>query len=445
MKRIFALTVVATLPVLAESPAQFRSAAPITLTGSEALHRVELPFEAYAGSRRDMGDIRVFNANGDAVPIAFGGDPDVVREVAGLVELPMFPVSSIAPAVAGPRGTEITVRAQDGTLVSIKGARGRPGEGRGPIAILLDATKVEEPIRALLFEWAAAPGTEIVRVRVEASDDLKDWSSVGSGPLVKLESAGRSLTQPRLEFAPRKAKYLRLTWDAQGFQARQVRAERAPKVQPAPRSIRTVTPAAGEKPGEWIYDLGARLPVEAFRLVPQTTNDVVAATILTRNEAKDPWRLTASAPFYRLQLEGGEKQSPPIEIGRITQRYWLARMAGRADNAQPPTLEVQWRPAQLVFVAHGRAPYTLSFGSAQAPPVAMSVGAVIPEYKPHAEAKLPLAKLGAVTSGPEPTRLEKIMADASPKRIALWVVLLAAVAVLGFLAWRLSRASSSNQ
>jgi hypothetical protein len=427
-----------TLNAAAQTPTQFRSAAPLTLANTTALHRAPLPFEAYREGRPDLADIRVFNSQGDAVPIAFAGDPEPRKEALPLVDLPMFPVSTLATAPGG-RGSEVTVRTQDGTLVSIRGKQGAPAATAKVAAILLDASQLEEPLKSLEFEWKAAPGTQIVRVRVEGSDDLKAWGAIASGPLVRLESGGRELSQPKVEFPPRKVKYLRLTWDAAGFVVQRVRAEREPKVQPAPRATRNATATAGEKPGDWVYDLGARLPVEAFRLVPTTPNDVVAATILTRNDPKEPWRLLASAPFYRLDLEGAEKQSPPVEIGRRPARYWLARFPERAPNAAPPTLEAHWRPAQVVFVTHGAAPFTLAFGNPQATRVALPIQNLLPEYQALGEMKLPEAKVGAVTSGPEPSRWEQLRAEANPKRITLWAILVLAVAVLGFFAWRLMR------
>jgi hypothetical protein len=426
------------LPALAQSPTQFQSAAPLSLQGQGGLHRATLPFEVYKDARPDLGDVRVFNAISEPVPMAFAGDP--VRQRLGVapVELPLFPVSTIAPAAGGGR-SEVNVKTDDGTLVSIRGKTAPPIAK--PAAVLVDASKVEEPIAGLQLEWDAQPGTQVVRVRVETSDDLKSWTAAGGGPIVRLENEGRSLVQPKVEFAPRKAKYLRLTWDAQGFVVKKALALRDPVEKPAPRETRVVQGTKGEKPDELVFDLGARLPVEAVRLVPSTVNDVVAATLFARNDPKERWALTATGPFYRMQLEGAEKQSPPLELGRRAARYWLVKLAGRtADNA-PPALEVQWRPAQVVFAARGTPPFTLAFGNSQAQSTALPVTAMVPDYKPRMELALPEAKVGPVTSGPPASGWEKLVEDASPKRIALWVVLIAGVVVLGFMAWRLMKPS----
>jgi hypothetical protein len=435
MRLAIALLVVA-MPAFGQAPSQFRYAAPIELAGAQALQRVALPFEAYRDTRPNLADVRVFNARGEAVPIAFAGDPQARSEALPLVDLPVFPVSSLKTAPGG-RGTEVTVRTQDGTLVSIRGRAGAASPRAA--AYLLDASALKEPLHALHFDWTAGAGAEVVRLRVEASDDLKAWSALASGPVVRLENAGRVLSQPRLEFPARTAKYLRVSADSPAFALKGVRAEREHRTQPAPRATRTVSATAGPNPGEFVYDLGARLPVEAIRLVPGEANDVVAAALSARNGDKEAWRAVASAPFYRLRFEEGERESPALEIGRLPARYWMAKLAPGASSALAPVLEVQWRAAQLVFVARGEAPYTLAFGNARASGVALPVSTLMPDYERLAELRLPEARAGAVAEGPRASRWDRLVGELDARRLALWVILVAGVAVLGVMAWRLSR------
>ena len=434
--RLAALLLVAALPAAAQPPSKFMSSAELTLTGSEALHRVELPFEVYRDARRDLADVRVLNARGEAVPLAFAGDADLQREMLPLVELPSFAVTTLATAPSG-RGSEVTVRTADGTLVSIRG-KGGDRVARAA-AYLLDASALKEPMRALYFEWEAGAGAEVVKLRIEASDDLKSWGALASGPLVRVENAGRMLSQPRIEFPARTAKYLRVTWSTPGFKLTGVRAEREARTQPPPRVTRTVQGMPGSKPGEFVYDLGARLPVESFRLVPGEPNDVISAAITARGDEKETWRAVGWAPFYRLRYEDAEKQSPPLEIGRLLVRYWMARLAPGATSAAAPALEVQWRSHQLVFVARGEGPFALAFGNPLATAVALPVSSLIPGYERLAELRLPEARVGSVREGPPPSRWDQLVGEANPRRLALWAILIGGVAVLGFMAWRLSR------
>ncbi|HUP98235.1 MAG TPA: DUF3999 domain-containing protein [Usitatibacter sp.] len=436
--RLAFVMLAAVLPAVAQqSEPRFRFHAPIELASREPLQRVELPMDVYREAKRDLADVRVLNGRGEPVPIAFAGTPDARLEVGPLVDLPAFPVSSPGPfALTRSKDDQISIRTADGTVVAIRGkpAANPPSK---PLAYLLDATALQDaPIRALVFEWDAAPGAQVVNVRVEASEDLKAWSALGSGPLVRLENEGRILSQPRVEFAPRKAKYLRVTGGAPGFTLKRVRAEREPRSEPAARATRTVAGTSGQKAGEFFYDIGGRLPVEAFRLVPAEVNDVLSAAVSARNDEKEPWRAVAWAPFYRLKHDEGEKLSPPVEIGRLGARYWRVNLGAVAGRVAP-TLDVRWRPAQVVFVARGDTPFSLAFGDTAAPAVAMPVSAMLPNYERLAELKLPLARAGTTAAAPEPSRWAQMWREASPRRLTLWGILVGGVALLGFIAWRL--------
>lgn len=427
-----------TLPMLA-SAAEFRSNAPLTLAGGDSLQRVALPFEVYRDSRPDLADVRVVNAQGEAVPIAWAGEPDVQREPPQMVELPVFPVARKPPGTPNPFPADVTVRASDGTLVAIrtKGSAPKPPPA-GTMAYLLDASQVQAPIRALVVEWKAGPGTQVVPLRVESSDDLISWSLAGSAPVVKVESADRALKQPRVEFTPRKAKYFRVTWSGPEFALESVRAELEHGLRPPTRAVRIVKGLPGPKPGEFIFDLGARLPVEALRIIPADTNAVLSSTVLARENEESDWRLVLVAPFYRLQREGREEQSGPVDIGRRGVRYWMVTNAAGSSGGTP-SMEVHWKPAQLVFVARGDAPFALAFGKPEATAAALPVSNLIPRYQRLAELRLPQATLGEVASGPPPTRWDRLLGQVNTRRVVLWAILLAGVAALGFMAWRLRR------
>ena len=451
--RIAAIVLAAAMPALAQSPATFRSNAEVTPTGADALAVMELPFEAYRDARRDLADIRIFNAGGDAVPYAWAPDPGRMTEPATPVDLPMFPVRQVPQA--GQAYTEVTVRAADGTLISLRGGSPSPlKEGRRDsrkaltpndtatpkaAAWLLDATKTTEPVKSVAFDWQAGPGSELATVRIEASEDLKSWTQVGTAPLVRLGAGDRMLLQPRVEFSPRTVKYLRVTADQPAFQPTAARAEYVPRGKPPVRRMKTVEAARGEKPEEIDYDLGARLPVEALRLIPQQDNAVMVGNLHARNDPAEPWRPMVSATFYRLQREGVESVSPPREIGRRAARYWQLRLAPGSSQGPLPKLEVQWTPARIVFVKQGEGPFHLAFGNDQASGTALPIESVMPNYKRGMEDLLSPAKVADVKAGPPPDRWEKLIGEMDARRVTLWAVLVLGVAALGFMAWRLSK------
>jgi Protein of unknown function (DUF3999) len=442
--RMFALaTLAAALNASAEAPSDFRSVAPVTVTTPEALHRLTLPFEVYRDARRDLGDLRLFNAQGEALPSAFAGETQATREAPPAVSLPIFPVAAAPGRERTFNDLDVVVRSNpDGTIVSVHGSA-RGATTSRPAAWLLDASQFRKPVRALVLEWDVMPGTEIAKVTVQASDDLKAWRTLAArAPVVRLEQSGQTLLQPRVELGAQRMKYLRVTAEPAAFMLRAVHAEPEEVVKPAARLSRTVPASAGTKPGEYLFDLGASLPVEAIRVVLPNLNSVAPFAVASREGESGTWQPVTSATFYKLIRDGAEIQSPAIEIGRRTARYWSIRLDPRSPGIgnPPPTLEVQWRPAQLVFVARGAAPYQLAFGNREARAAVLSVSELIPGYEQGDELKLAAATLGEVrATGVADGPWRRLIGDANPRKLVLWGVLIAAVLALGGMARRLRR------
>jgi hypothetical protein len=437
VRRALAVLAIAAFPALAQSPDTFKSSAPLEIQQGQPAHRLTLPFEAYRDGRGDLADIRVFNARGEAVPVAWAPPASPAREPVRALELPRFPVTT--PAAAETGGDQVRIQTRDGTLIELRGARRARTLQSQPVAVLLDGTAMKEPVATLIFDWHSQPGTQVVQVRAESSDDLRTWQPVASGPLVKIAHGSRILEQPRLQFSPRTAKYWRITWDAREFVIDRVRAEPPPRSMPVPRQVQRIAAKAMPKEGEHEYDLGAALPVEALRLALSDPNSVVAATFLARNDPNASWVPVGQAGFYRLSREAGELVAPALEMPPYRARHWLVRLAPGSSTAAPPQLEAQWRPAELVFAARGDGPFTLAFGHKEARASTLPLASLLPGEEREKVRALPEAKVAAVRTGPEPSRWQRMFAEADRKRIALWALLMAGVAVLGALAWRLSR------
>ncbi len=240
-----------------------------------------------------------------------------------------------------------------------------------------------------------------------------------------------------------KAKYYRVTWSgAPSFALKSVQGEYASTTRPAERATSAVPGAAGPKPGEFVFDLGARLPVEALRIVPAEANSVSTFTLFARDTLSGDWRTVTSAVFYRLERGGTQLESGAVEIGRHPARYWMARVDPGTGGvgATPPALEVQWRSAQVVFAARGPAPFHLAFGAPEARPGWVNVATLVPGYKQGDELKLPQASR---TRGGQAAcrclRAAGIRRRARPAQARALGGPVIGVLVLGGMAWRLSR------
>ena len=441
----------------AESPDDFRYVIPLRTHNAEGLHRVEVPLAVYQGAARaDLGDVRVFNARGEKVPFAFAGDARREVQQPAPITLPFFPLyqqsvvqgaSSLSTSVPN---IDLQIKQQaDGTLISLRSTGGKvtPDAPQQKIqAYLVDASRNKEPLRALQLDWEARAG-QIAKLHVEASDDLKSWQTLAAGaPLLNLEFGGERLVQKRVEFAPTNKKYLRLTWDRDAFQLKSLLAE-IPEAQVQPGyGVLKIDALAGERSGEYVFDLGARPPVERLQLTLPQQNTVAPVRIFSRDAPKSEWRMVTSATVYRLTREGVEVVSPALFIAPHTDRYWMMRVdqKGGGLGSGMPQLEAGWMPRQIIFVARGEGPYSLAYGKAGAQPADFAVSNLLPGYKPYTEYALPLAQIEMQSATTKAAGERGAMSfdwvrDADGKRVTLWAVLLFGVALLAWMAWRLTR------
>jgi len=441
MKQLAALMLVS-LPVLAQDAGQFRWEAPVTVSGGDALNRLTLPFEAYRDARPDFADLRLFNAGGEALPIAFAGEPAPVVTGPRPTPLAIFPISAEPGRDVAQGSLDVMVKSYArGTIVSVQGRSANKPAPLRTAAWLADASQFNAALRGLVLTWEVHPGTEVVKVDVDASDDLKSWRRIASrAPLMHLEQNGAVIEQRRVDLSGTRARYLRIAGEPSTFALTGVNALSEDVVAPVVRSKRLVQGMAGAKPGEYLFDLGARIPVELARIV-LPANTVAPFSLATRDDDKQPWRTFTSATFYNLTREGATVESQPTGVYPTAMRYVMAQLDPRSPPlSAPPSLEVQWRPAQLVFVARGEGPFHLEFGNREAKPVILSVNQLIPSYEAHAEMKLAEAKVGDVKANapPEPAWRAAI-GDTNPRKFALWAILIVAVLVLGGMAYRLAR------
>lgn len=441
-----ALAVVALAPAAwaAEPrPEAFGWSAPLALEGREAVYAAELPLAVYAGTlRRDLGDLRVFNGAGEAVPHALTAVAPPDAQARPLVELPIFPLWTAADAEVGALAVRIE-QGKGGTIVGVQGADKSPRRPR-LAGYLLDASAVAEPLQALHVAWETPAGGFAGRVRVEASDDLARWAGVvADAPLVDLRHAGQTLAQRRIALGRAKARYLRISWAAsqQTPQFTRVSAELEPARPALPRAWHSAAGVALERPGEYLFDLGGHAPFDRLRLELPDANVVVPVEFLVRSTPEAPWRRVAAATVYRLVQRGETYASADTEIAPTRERHWLVRadVRGGGFGAGAPRLTAGFVPQRLLFVARGEGPFTLAFGAAGVAGAALAPSALVPGADNEVALKAAHATIGTARERAQAQAAWYALAPGTWKRIALWAILVAGVAVLGWMAWRLGR------
>ena len=432
----------------AEAPDDFAFALTLEPAGPEALLRVDLPPAVFEGVvRPDLGDLRVFNAAGEVVPHAWLPQPKAGSEPLPPVRLPFFPLRG--DPTAGVDGVQVRIERVGGRAVVTMKGNEAPVAHATLLGYLIDASGFDHSWRALLFELPPTSDDVVTRIRVEASDDLRQWTTlVSEAPVLRLTTGGQRLELGRVEFPPRRARYWRLTWpNAPALDLAGLASEPGAAVVEAPRQWKRVTGnALPDQPGQYEFDLGGQFPVDRLRLLLPHPNTVASVELLSRARDRDPWLRRSLNVVYRFSGAGQEVVSPDLQIAASSERYWLLRVDRRGGGlgGGAPELEAGWLTQGLVFAARGPAPFQLAYGSRSARPAAYPITTLLPGH--HVEGDDRAGLTGPLSIGRASAGTERTLAGARAtreaidwQRWALWASLLAGVALLGGMAWRLSR------
>lgn len=432
----------------AQTLEDFTYIAPLKLQTPGALYEAALTPEVYgAMDRRDMGDLRVFNSSNELVPYAIVRPVGLEQEVRSPVALPFFPLHG----QRGSNAADLTIRVDkmsDGRLSTVVTSAEKEAAGSSVLGYLIDANAVKDEIGELRLRWTPAPEGTNTRVEVAISDDLTSWRNILSGaPLLYLRQGDALLERDSLKLHPVRTKYLRLSWSGQQAIALQgVEAVPVDALKEKARTWSAFKATAGDKSDEYVFELGAALPVDRLRLQVPQGNTVAPVSVFVRDQERENWRLLKSFVAYRLGAGENEVATPDIEVA-ASARYWLVRVDTRSGGlgGGMPVLHAGWLPHRVIFNARGAEPFRLALGNPSLGSAALAAQVVVPGYGTEKAYALSIAQIEAVQPNPD-TAVERKLSQkmglskgADLKQIVLWSSLVLAVLLIGFMAWRLLR------
>ena len=412
-------------PALAGAPTDFARGFALEAEPGFALQRLELPFEVHNASvRADLGDLRVFNAQGVEVPALvrpLGREQGATENVS----LPMFRVWVGGGEVQDFRLQVLT--SDRGTVLSTRVTSSPAGARQ---ALLLDASAEPGSLRALRFELGTAYSV-LVRVSVQGSDDLFSWHDAGSGVLARMEHQNGRVLQDRLPLNGRGWKYYLVSGE-EGLQAVTAARGEAGGVDAA--ATRRFVPLHGTKVEEGLFEyvLPPNLPVDLLDL--EESGDAVLG-VEAFVPAGERWRSAGAASLFRLAVDGRVVAGPGLGL-----RGPLPRFRVRMQGAPAP-LRVGWQARELVFMAQGDGPFVLALGN---PSVERGPDILAPMLADGGAgaARMGAARLGGPLALGGEGRLRPAL---DYTRIALWAVLALGVVLLGAMTWHLARSMAKEK
>ena len=416
----------------------------LEVDGDGAIYSLYLNETIYQGLvREDRGDLRIFNSRGAVVPHDIRRAEQMIKKSVPEVSLAYFPlyttdrhesISTISKRV------RITTNDQ-GSIIDLNYGKTNTQQ-RFRAAYIIDASSIKDTPRHLTLDWNSDNEQFIMRLRLEGSQNLNSWHTiVSSATISNMKWNQHTLVQRKIELPARLPKYLRLSWpgdtdldltsvnmhfsDTYHAQTRQWSEFTAERYDPTNAT--------------YYFNTNTVIPADRLMLVPKTRNTVLNVQIETASTPKGPWYSRYHGLVYDLQFDDIHLASPAITQTVNSHRFWRVRILG-GDGGQKNDLDLRlgWIPEQLLFVATGESPFTLTYGSARVGPVSAPLAMLLSETEIKKQGKLiKPARLGASLDFGNRSKLEPEAPRADWKKYILWAVLILGVIVLAIMALRL--------
>lgn len=451
-------------------PGDFAHGRAIALRGAGPLQTLLLDLPVYRGTVEPrLADLRVFNAAGESVPHAIRALAQPRPAESDVVKVPLFRLPRIAPgeplsqgmnlAAGGARPYRIDAEVSaDGAILRLEsgGAVGErtadddvtPGTApppAPPAAYLVDLSQLRRPVVGLDLVLGQAPVEFVVPLRIEGSDDLVRFRTLGTrAALTRLEQSGHRIESSRVDFSAARYRYLKVSWSGAKLpvEIEAVRARLAPESEPPPRdAARIPGRAVEEEGGTFLFDLGGEVPVDQVQVDLPDANTLVEAELFSGPGDTGPWARHYTGLLYELE-HSGLVRNPTVHWPVTRHRYFklVVSEKGGGLGSGAPTLEVAWYPEQLLFITRGEEPFRLGYGRAAAGSTRFDATELIATTRTASrEVPRETATLGLEYPVAEPSVLEVPEEPTSMRTLALWAVLVLSVGVVLAMSLRLLR------
>jgi len=340
-------------------------------SGEGAIHALIVPDDVYLTVRRQgLGDIRVVNAAGEVLPHAVRTPAEDDRTDRSQRKVAFFPLTAKAGGAGREDLTLVVRRSENGLIAGIATATSG-GEDRQP-AYLFDLGKDHFAAAAIEMRWKN-PTLPLTTVSLFDSADLVHWRPVvESSVLADLEYRGNRVMKRDLALPAATGRYLKMIGRGREELPELTEVVAVSAGPAADRGKRWVAlrPDGIEREGSVIvvdYRGDYRLPTDGVRLGFAETNSMIRAAVQSRPDSRSPWITRCTGVFYSLRVEGAEIASNTCSFAATADSWWRLQIledgAGIEGQERAPTLELGWKPAELLFVVRGAGPYMLLYGS----------------------------------------------------------------------------------
>jgi len=406
----------------------------------------------------DWRDIQVLDADNQPVPAAlYPASKPQAQTASQFVDLPWFVLPTQTRTA-----TDLNVvvkRDTDGRVITINNSpTNTPLISYSP-SWLIDSGSHSGQLRALEVEWSDPEAVLDVGYKLEASDDLRQWQVVvAEVRLLQLRNDEKQLRNNRITFNTQR-RYLRLVPLQRNVAVPALHTLRGEIVQQTVEAANwhwlELAAEADHEPGSFEYRVTGRFPIQQLDLIMPTNSTAIWQVFsLEEEKSNDPsvrithWIMRSNLwPTYRINGKSALAQtsiSPPLDLGQtFSSQQWRLQPTSQTVLSAAPTLRLGWKPGRVVFLAQGRAPYTLVAGSAtvQTKPNPQALEPMLTALRQHNDPHWQPADaaLGKPVLRAGDSAYELPPAEFNWNKLLLWVVLISGVLIVGQLATNLLR------
>ena len=424
-------------------PDQFAQGYRLETDGKFAIYQLPLPEDVYRSvTRRDLGDIRVFNTADELVPHAVRRTEQQRTEETVKRSVPFFPLSTDQENISDIM--KITTDANGRITNIVLHGGGEITESREIGYYLIDLSAIKQGIDELQFELTGNENNYVKSALLQRSSDLTNWYHVDTdATLANMQYGEHHLVKEKIRLPGDKYKYLRFRWRGKGddIRIKSIDAILTRVAYQQERQWSQVEGKVNENDKAVIeFDTTGFYPVDRVELEFPEDNTLIEAVLRSRNDENDGWQHRYSGLFYKLMDGDTYLKSGPVDIRNTTDRYWqLTVSTDGGMGTDTPVLHYSWVPDQLYFLARGRGPFTLAFGNAGIEPPRRPVGTLLNVLnEDYSDSILGTAAISTSVS----LKGEQALApelEIPWQRILLWTVLVCGVVITGVMAVRLFR------
>lgn len=389
-----------------------------------------------AVTRADLGDLRVFNADGLPVPHAFCAAPSSLAPQVTEQSLLVFVLRGRDQVYTD--NSRVAVETSSGTRVNVEESSPPAPEVVSGLIHIIDA-RPTQTLRAIRFDWRSPDGASEVKVRIEASEDLDQWQTiVPVSTLLLAQQGDRELRRERIELPIRKYAYLRVQRVGGGppLILNSVTGEQVAAAEEIEPMWFNALHMASKEADVLYFDAQHAAPVTYARVRLAQQNSTVSVSLQSRPDEESAWLSRWTGESYLIVSDTVRRESPPAQFQATTDRFWRLQILKDPQVYRDSTLELGYRPAKLRFLAQGPSPFTVAFGSRRAEPAQPAVcdGLLANMSAADRERMIEQGFVDQFVPLGGADALKPLPKKTPAKVVVLWVVLVVGVALLAGMA-----------